>query len=192
VQQAVVNTGIEGHLAVTRTCRSTTMSPRPEWSSQADSAGSIPVTRSTRKGKVEGMIPERQARNVMTDLQDAGRRVRFLIRDRDARLTSAFDAVFTSLDADVIKIPVRVAVANAICERFVGSVRRELLDRILIVSSARAESVLREDEDHVNERRPHRSLSRAAPLRELPSVPADPTGTVIRRDRLGGLIHSVA
>ena len=63
-----------------------------------------------------------QARNVMMDLQDAGRRVRFLIRDRDARFTPAFDAVFTSLDADVIKIPVRVPVANAICERFVGRV----------------------------------------------------------------------
>ena len=55
----------------------------------------------------------------------------------------AFDAVFTSLDADVIKIPVRVRVpvANAICERFVGSIRRELLDRILIVNAAHARKV---------------------------------------------------
>jgi hypothetical protein len=77
-----------------------------------------------------------QARNVVTDLGDAGLRVRFLIRDRDARFTPAFDAVFTFLDADVIKIPVQVPVANAICERFVDSIRRELLDRILIVNAA--------------------------------------------------------
>jgi putative transposase len=64
---------------------------------------------------------------MVTDLQDAGRRVRFLIRDRDARFTPAFDAVFTSLDADVIEIPVRVPVANAMRERLVGSIRRELL-----------------------------------------------------------------
>lgn len=87
-----------------------------------------------------------QARNVMMDLEDAGRRVRFLIRDRDARFTPSFDAVFTSLDADVIKIPVRVPVANAICERFVGSIRRELLDRILIVNAAHAHRVLGEYE----------------------------------------------
>jgi mRNA-degrading endonuclease RelE of RelBE toxin-antitoxin system len=77
-----------------------------------------------------------QARNAMMDLEDAGGRVRFLIRDRDTRFTPAFDAVFTSLDADIIKIPVWVLAANAICERFVASIRRELLDRILIVNAA--------------------------------------------------------
>lgn len=133
-----------------------------------------------------------QARNVLLDLEDAGRRVRFLIRDRDARFTPAFDAVFTSIDADVIKIPVRVPVANAICERFVGSVRRELLDRILIVNAGHARRVLREYEAHFHTHRPHRSLRQAAPLRALPSVPADPTVAVIRRDRLGGLIHKYA
>ena len=82
--------------------------------------------------------------------------------------------------------------ANAICERFVGSVRRELLDRILIVNAAHAGRVLGEYEAHFNTHRPHRSLGQAAPLRALPSVPADPTVAVIRRDRLGGLIHEYA
>ena len=94
--------------------------------------------------------------------------------------------------ADVIKIPVRVPVANAICERFVGSVRCEELDRILIVNAAHAGRVLGEYEDHFNTHRPHRSLGQAAPLRALPTVQADLTAAVIRRDRLGGLIHEYA
>ena len=157
------------------------------------------VEHATRRVRILGVTAHptgqwlaQQARNVMMDLQDAGLRVRFLIRDRDARFTPAFDAVFTSLDADVIKIPVRVPVANAICERFVGSIRRELLDRILIVNAAHARRVLREYETHFNSHRPHRSLGQAAPLRTLPQVPADPTSTVIRHDRLGGLIHEYA
>ena len=157
------------------------------------------VEHATRRVRILGVTAHptgqwlvQQARNVMMDLQDTGRRVRFLVRDRDARYTPAFDAVFTSLDADVIKIPVRVPVANAICERFVGSIRREPLDRILSVNATHATSVLREYEAHFNTHRPHRSLSHAAPLRALPSVPADPTATVIRRDRLGGLIHEYA
>jgi len=128
----------------------------------------------------------------MMDLQDAGGRVRFLIRDRDARFTPAFDAVFTCLDADVIKIPVRVPVANAICERFVASIRRELLDRILIVNATHARTVLGEYEAHFNTHRPHRSPGQAAPLRALPPVPAHPNTAVTRHDRLGGLLHEYA
>lgn len=126
------------------------------------------------------------------DSDDAGRRIRFLIRDRDAKYTDAFDAVFTSGAVDVIKIPVRAPRANAICERFVGSLRRELLDRILIVNTAHARAVLGEYEAHFNPHRPHRALKQAAPLRPIPSGPAEPTATVVRRDRLGGLFHEYA
>jgi putative transposase len=72
------------------------------------------VEHATRRVRILGVTGHptdqwlaQQARNVLMDLEDAGRRVRFLIRDRDARFTAAFDAVFTSLDADVIRIPVR-------------------------------------------------------------------------------------
>src|SRR5664280_2673932 len=157
------------------------------------------VEHATRRVRIVGVTAHptgdwlaQQARNVLMDLEDAGRRVRFLIRDRDAKFTAAFDAVFSAAGADVVKIPVRAPVANAICERFVGSVRRELLDRILILNAAHARRVMHKYEEHFNTHRPHRSLSQAAPLRALPSVPADPTAIVVRRDRLGGLIHEYA
>jgi len=133
-----------------------------------------------------------QARNLAMDLEDAGHSARFLIRDRDSRFTAAFDAVFTSVGADVIKIPVRAPRANAIAERFVGSVRRELLDRILIVNTAHARAVLHEYEDHFNTHRPHQALQQAAPVRPLPQHPADLDASVLRHDRLGGLIREYA
>ena len=130
-----------------------------------------------------------QARNLLMDLDDAGRRFRFLIRDRDAKFTAAFDAVFTAIDVRIIKTPVRAPRANAIAERFVGSIRRELLDRILIINQRHAAAVLREYEHHYNGHRPHRTLGQAAPLRPLPQRTTSETNSVRRRDRLGGLLH---
>ena len=129
------------------------------------------------------------ARNLLMDLDDAGHRFRFLIRDRDAKFTAAFDAVFTATDIRIIRTPVRAPRANAIAERFVGSVRRELLDRILITNQRHAAAVLRQYEQHYNSHRPHRTLGQAAPLRPLPQPTISETNTVRRRDRLGGLLH---
>ncbi|MDT0353991.1 integrase core domain-containing protein [Pseudonocardia charpentierae] len=130
-----------------------------------------------------------QARNLLIDLDDAGSRFRFLIRDRDAKFTAAFDAVFTAADIRIIRTPVRAPRANAIAERFIGSVRRELLDRTLIISQRHASAVLRVYEHHYNSHRPHRTLGQAAPLRPLPQLTTSATYTIRRRDRLGGLLH---
>jgi hypothetical protein len=70
----------------------------------------------------------RRPQNLLIDLEDAGRRFQFLIRDRDAKFTATFDAVFTGMDVRIIKTPVQAPRANAVAERFVGSIRRELLD----------------------------------------------------------------
>jgi transposase InsO family protein len=123
------------------------------------------------------------------DLDDANQRFRFLIRDRDAKFTAAFDAVFTAIDIRIVKTPVRAPRANAIAERWVGSARRECLDRMLVAGERHLRLVLGEYTDHCNSHRPHRSLQQEPPAgRAHPPVEVTGMG-VLRRDRLGGLIH---
>ena len=88
-----------------------------------------------------------------------------------------------------IRTPVRAPRANAIAERFVGTVRRELLDRVLIINQPHAAAALREFEHHYNDHRPHRSLGQAAPSRPLPHRNRTQLYKVRRRDRCNGLIH---
>ena len=129
-----------------------------------------------------------QARNMLIDLGDHVAQFKFLIRDRDAKFTSMFDAVFASEGIKIIKAPIRAPRANAIMERWIGSLRRELLDRMLILNTRHLRRVLAEYEDHFNTHRPHRALDQAAPLRALPQPHTTDT-KIIRRDRLGGVIH---
>ena len=131
-----------------------------------------------------------QARNLLMDLGDHADGVKFLIRDRDAKFTAVFDAIFAAAGMRIIKAPVRAPRANSIMERWIGSCRRELLDRILIPEPAPPDAVLHEYEDFYNSHRPHRSLDQAAPLRPLPDGVTDLDHfRVRRRDRAGGVIH---
>ena len=97
--------------------------------------------------------------------------------------------MFTAIDVQIIKTPVRAPRANAIAERVVGTIRRELLDHLLILNRRHAVTVLREFERHYNDHRPHRTLGQAAPLRPLPRRTPAAVDNVRRHDRLGGLIH---
>ena len=83
-----------------------------------------------------------QARNLLMELDDRDRQVRFLIHDRDAKFPVAFDALLESERIKVVRTPVQAPNANAHMERWVGTVRREFLDRLLIVGCRHLEHVL--------------------------------------------------
>jgi putative transposase len=83
--------------------------------------------------------------------------VRFLLRDRDAKFCRAFDDVFRSADAEVLLTPVQALKANAYAERWVGTVRAECLDWLLIVGRGHLEEALRVYVQHYNRHRPHRA-----------------------------------
>jgi putative transposase len=129
-----------------------------------------------------------QARNLLMDLGDRADQFRFLIRDRDNKFTTAFDAVITGADIRIIRTPIRAPRANAIAERFIGRLRRECLDHLLITGPRHLDIVLREYVQHFNTHRPHRSLDQRPPAGDPPPR-CRAAVRVLRRDRLGGLVH---
>ena len=133
-----------------------------------------------------------QARRLLMDLADHADGLKFLIRDRDAKFTADFDAVLTAAGMRIIKTPVQAPRANAIAERWIASARRECLDRMLITGERHPRLVLREYIDHYNTHRPHRTLQQGPPAgRPHPTAPGVNV-RILRRDRLGGLIHEYA
>ena len=98
----------------------------------------------------------------------------------------AFDAVFRSEGVEVVHTPYRAPTANAIAERWVGSVRRECLDHLLIVNEAHLRHVLRTYVAHYNQARPHQGLEQRTPL---PPTEQAARGPIRRRDLLGGLLR---
>lgn len=131
-----------------------------------------------------------QARNLAWDLQDAGLRPTVLVRDRDAKFTRSFDVVFASEGIRVVRTPIRAPRANTVAERWVGTLRRECLDWLLIFGQRHLEMLLDEFVDHYNGARPHGALGMQPPLG--PERPSSPVGEIVRRDRVAGLIHEYA
>jgi transposase InsO family protein len=125
-----------------------------------------------------------QARNLLMDLQMP---LRFVIRDHNSKHTTAFDAVFEAHGATVIKTPPRAPLANAICERWISTLRRECTDRMLIYNDRHLRHILNQYLAHYNEHRPHRALHRRPPV---PPPPMKMTGMHIhRRKILNGIIN---
>jgi transposase InsO family protein len=120
-----------------------------------------------------------QARNLIETLVERTDPTRFLIHDRDSKFTAAFDEVFHSEGIRTIRTPVRAPRANVFIERWIGTVRRECLDRSLIVNRRHLEQVLPLYIRHYNEHRPHRSLHQRPPLGEPP-----PESNIVALDRV--------
>jgi transposase InsO family protein len=116
-----------------------------------------------------------QARNLAMDLGEQAEQLKFLIREGDAKFTAVFDEVFTSLGAQVIRTPLRAPRANAIAERWVGTVLRECTDRLLIYNEHHLRRVPAAYERHYNTHRPHRARDRRPRVRLARAVRADHT-----------------
>ncbi|GAA0929098.1 integrase core domain-containing protein [Virgisporangium aurantiacum] len=133
------------------------------------------------------------ARNLVMDLEDAGCKATYLIRDRDGKYPGIFDAILAHAGITVVLSGIQTPRMNAIMERWVRTCRRELLDRILIWNQRQLLHALREYERFYNLHRPHQGIANVRPLKPLPEPITDPDQVarlnIQRRDRLGGVFH---
>ncbi|MFF3466944.1 integrase core domain-containing protein [Streptomyces sp. NPDC002619] len=132
-----------------------------------------------------------QARNLAVDMGIRMESLRFLLRDRDGKYGEAFDGVFQAEDMEIFKSAPRAPWMNAHCERIIGSMRREVLDHVLVANEAHARKVLAAYERHRNEHRPHQARHQLPPeAHEQPATGHDlDTRKVLRTRILGGLIN---
>ena len=139
----------------------------------------------------DGAWTTQAARNFLMDLGARVASVKFLIRDRAGQFTGSFDAVFQADGIRVLASPPQAPRANAICERMIGTLRRELFDRLLIVSEYHLRRVLVEYLRHYNAARPHRALGQLAPAQAHTRPPEINIAEhrIRRRQVLSGLTH---
>ena len=134
-----------------------------------------------------GSWTAQQARNLLMDLGERAGHFKFLVRDRDTKFTTAFDEVLTGNGTRIIKTPVRSPRANSFAERYVGTLRRECLDHLLIYGEHHLRQVLSAYARHYNEHRPHQSREQRPPLHE-PGQAVDVTARIKRTHVVQGLI----
>ncbi|MDH6708395.1 putative transposase [Kitasatospora sp. MAA19] len=132
-----------------------------------------------------------QASNLAVELGIRLDSLRFLIRDRDAKYTSSFDAAFEAEEVEVIKTPPRAPRANAHCERVIGTLRHEALDHLLIWNETHARQVLDTYARYYSRHRPHQARGQLPPLaQEHPMPRADLAAHRLLRARvLSGVIN---
>jgi putative transposase len=134
-----------------------------------------------------------QARNLALSLGERFESNRFLIRDRGSNFTASFDAVFQATGGRILLTAVQAPRMNATCERLVGTLRRELLDRMLILGERHLRAVLTEYQAHYNTARPHQGIAQRVPDDEADAPRATVTDVERRQIRrkpvLGGLIN---
>ena len=134
-----------------------------------------------------------QARNLSLTLGERFEDIKFLIRDRGSNFTASFDAVFQTAGTRILRTAVQTPRMNAICERLIGTLRREVLDRVLILGERHLRSVLTEYQAHYNTARPHQGISQRIPDDEPDAPRATVTHVNSQRIRrkpvLGGLIN---
>ena len=134
-----------------------------------------------------------QARNLSLTLGERFEDIKFLIRDRGSNFTASFDAVFRAAGTRILRTAVQAPRMNAICERLVGTLRRELLDRVLILGEKHPHAILTEYQAHYNTARPHQGIAQHVPddERDAPraTVTNIDTQQIRRKSVLGGLIN---
>ena len=135
-----------------------------------------------------GAWTAQQARNLLMDLGERATQFRFVIRDRDSKFTAMFDHVLAGSGVQIIKTPVRSPRANSFAERYVGTLRRECLDHLLIYGERHLRQILAEYARHYNHHRPHQSREQRPPLHE-PGQAVDMTARIRRRQVVHGLIN---
>jgi putative transposase len=130
-------------------------------------------------------------RKRVIDLGDCLRQFRFLVRDRDDKYTPVFDAVFTGEGIRILRTPPQAPRANSFAERWVRTVRRECLDRILIYGRSHLLATLTNYLRHYNDHRPHQGRTQLPPNAEVPPLPVtDIVAAQVRRQKiLNGLIN---
>lgn len=130
------------------------------------------------------------ARNLLISQAKRLKGARALVRDRGSQFVDAFDEVFRTEGFKILKTPARTPVANTFAERWIGSIRRELLDRTIVWNRRQLERLVREYIDHHNQHRPHQSLGQRppTPIDEPPEAPPA-TVAVLRTNRCDGMIH---
>jgi putative transposase len=157
-------------------------------------------TRQTHLGGVTAGPPGewavQEARNLAPSLDQRFEDIRFLIRDRGSNFTASFDAVFQAAGTRILVSAVQAPRMNAVCERLIGTLRREVLDRTLILDEAHLRAVLTEYQTRYNTARPHQGIAQHVPGadRDTPCVTVTDldTARIHRRPVLGGLINEYA